>query len=206
MAELTYYPEVQDFVESRPVLTSLLTSMSIFLGLISISYPEDHPEWAVWSKAMLNLGHYIFPRGSEYARFYPALGAQLICYGVMFNKTARAIFSSSWPCFFGRVSFAVYLIHAPLIRTILTWGLWGMSTRPPSPGKNKDGHQIAQPWTPMGSKWVAFALIPLYYIILYRLALLWVAHVDPLCGRITNWVEEKIFRNENQVEKAGTLA
>lgn len=206
MAELTYYPEVQEFADSRRVLTPLVTSTMILLGLVAISYPEEHPEWAVWSTKMLKIGHYIFPANSEYARFYPGMGAQLICYGVMFNKTARAIFSSSWPCFFGKVSFAVYLIHAPLIRTAFTWGLYGMSTRPPSPGKDKEGHQLPQPWVPMGSRWVAVVLIPLYYVALYRLALLWVAHVDPLCGRITNWVEERIFKNDNQVEKSATLA
>jgi hypothetical protein len=206
MAELTYYPEVQDFVERRPLLISILSSLSIFLGMFAISYPEEHPEWAVWSNGMLKFGKSIFPTNAEFARFYPGLGAQLICYGVMFNKTARAIFSSSWPCFFGKVSFAIYLIHAPLIRTVLTWGLFGFSTRPPSPGNDKDGHPIPQPWVPLTSKWLAVFLIPIWYVFLYRMALLWISYVDPLCARATNWIEEKIFREENRTEKQPTLA
>ena len=201
MAELTFYPEVQQYVEGRPLTFSVLSSSMIVLGFFCTSYPEDKPEWAPWSNAMLKLGHYIFPARAEYARFYPAIGAQLICFGAMFNHTAKRILQTSWPCWLGKNSFAIYLIHAPLIRTLLTYMLWGASSRPPSPGQDKDGRPLPQPWIPMTSKVVAFICIPLFYVLLYRLSTLWVNHVDPFCGRVTNWVEERIFRDDTKVEK-----
>ena len=206
MAELTHSSEVQEYAEARPLSTSILSSSSILLGLLAISYPEDHADWTPWSMAMFKLGTFIFPQGSEYARFYPGVGAQLICFGVMFNHTARRIFSSSWPCFLGRVSFGVYLTHAPLIRTVLTWALFGFSTRPPWPGNDKNGHPLPQPWMPMTGTWVAVFAIPLWYIFLYRVAMLWVGYVDPLCAQITNWMEEKTFREERACEKMALQA
>ena len=125
----------------------------------------------------------------------------------MFNVTARKLFSSSLTCFFGKVSFGVYLTHAPLIRTVLTWLLFGFSTRPPWPGNDKEGHPLPQPWTPMGSPWLAVFAIPLWYLLLYKCATLWVAHVDPLCAAFSAWIEEKIWRTEGEgTEKVGMLA
>ena len=201
MAELTFSPEVQEYVEERPLTFAVLSSSSIALGLFAISFPEEHPEWAGWSTAMLRLGHYIFPAGSEFNRFYPGMGAQLICFGVMFNATAKRLLSTTWPCYLGKVSFAIYLLHAPLLRTVLTWMLFGLSHRPPSLGVDKEGKQLPRPWVPLTSKWAAIIIVPLFYVILYRVAALWVQHVDPLCGRITNWIEERIFRDESKNEK-----
>ena len=201
MAELTYSPAVQEYIEDRPVTFAVLSSSSIVLGIFTISYPEENPEWADWSKGMLQLGHYIFPAGSEFNRFYPGMGAQLICFGIMFNATAKRLLSTAWPCYLGKVSFAIYLLHAPLLRTVLTWMLFGLSHRPPSPGADKEGEPLPQPWVPLFSRWATFVLIPLFYVILYRTAALWVHYVDPFCGRVTNWIEERIFRDESKNEK-----
>ena len=206
MAELTYYPEFTEFIESRPLTFSILPVTMIFLGLLSISFPEEHPEWTAWSAAMLRVGYYIIPKNAEFARFYPALGAQLICFGSMLSAPIKRALSSPWPCFLGRMSFAIYLLHAPLIRSVLTYMLFGFSRRPPSPGVNADGHPLPQPWVPLTSRWATFILIPLWYVFLYKCATLWVAHVDPFCGRITNWVEERIFREDSKSEKSVSQA
>ena len=179
----------------------MLSSSLIFLGIFVISYPEEHSEWAVWSNAMTIFGGYIFPERAEFASFYPALGAQMICFGVMFNHTAKRLLSSPWPCFFGRVSFAIYLLHAPLLRTLLTYFLFGLSRRPSSPGLDKNGHDMPQPWIPLTSTFGTIMLIPLWYVILYRIAQLWVQHVDPFCGRVTDWIEKRLFREEHVAEK-----
>jgi hypothetical protein len=201
MAEMHYSSEVHHYVEKRPATFAVLSSTLIFLGLFANSYPEVKPEWAPWSDNMSTLGHYIFPERAEYARFYPSLGAQMICLGVMFNQTAKRLLSTRLPCFMGRHSFAVYLIHAPLIRTVFTWMLYGLSQRPPSPGKDDKGNDLPRPWVPLTSRWSLFIVIPLFYLIVYRLAVLWSTYVDPACGRVCNWIEQKIFRQEERMEK-----
>ena len=201
MAELTYYPEFNNFIEERPLTFTLVSPALILLGLLSMSYPEEHPEWTQWSSAMFRLGHYIFPRGAEFARFYPGMGAQLVCFGALVGAPAKRWLSSPWPCFLGRVSFAIYLLHAPLLRTLLTWMLFGLSTRPPSPGVDEHGNPLPQPWVPITSQWGKFFVIPLWYVMLYKIATYWVAFVEPFCGRVTNWIEERIFRDDSKGEK-----
>jgi peptidoglycan/LPS O-acetylase OafA/YrhL len=201
MAEMTLDPDVQAYAERRPYLAGLLSTISILLGLIAISYPEENPEWAAWSSAMQRAGNYLFPAQAEYSRFYPSIGGELICLGVMFNQTAKRMLSSSPLCYLGKVSFAISLIHAPLVRTVLTYMLFGLSTRPPSPGVNEQGNPLPQPWVPMTSKWVAILCIPLFYYVLYRIANLWVKYVEPWCGKVTDWIEQRVFREESRAEK-----
>ena len=201
MAELNFTPQVQAFQERRPITMALVSSTMIFLGFLCNSYPEMNAEWAPWSRRMIQVGKVIFPSGSELPRFYPGIGAQLVCLGVMFNGTAKRILASPWLCWFGKVSWPVYLIHGTLIRVILSPMLFGMSTRPPWPGNDKDGRPLPQPWRPLYSHWNIVIAIPIFYVLLYRLALLWASYVDPMCGKITNWIEAKIFRPEDLGDK-----
>lgn len=205
MAEMNFTPEVHQFAENRPITTSVVSGLLILTGFFCNSFPEASPDWAGWSRAMLRLGAHIFPQHAEQARFYPGLGAQMVCLGIMFNGTAKRILSSPWLCWFGKVSWPVYLIHGTLIRVILAPLLFGLSERPPWPGNDQDGKPLPQPWRPLYSRWILLAAIPFFYVLLYRLALFWASHVDPLCGRITNWVEAKVFRPEES-EKSVQLA
>jgi hypothetical protein len=205
MAEMNHTPEVQEYTEARPITTSIVSSTLILVGILCNSFPEVNADWTGWSRAMIELGKRIFPYGGEQARFYPGLGAQMICLGIMFNTTAKRLFSSRWLCWFGKVSWPVYLIHGTLIRVVLSPLLYGLSERPPWPGNDKDGHPLPQPFRPLYSRWAILVAVPFFYVLTYRLAMLWAAHVDPMCGRITNWIEAKIFRPEES-EKSIQLA
>ena len=201
LAELSLDRDVQDYTTARPVIFTLFSSLSIVLGIYILSYPEENPEWARWSANMLQFGYNIFPNGSEFARFYPALGANILTLGIIFNSTAKRILSHWSICWLGKMSFAIYLLHAPLIRTLLTWMLYGASSRPLSPGQDEQGHDLPLGWVPLASRWVCFIIIPLFYVLLYRIAQVWTTHVDPWCSRVTNWVEEKAFREDSKTEK-----
>ena len=203
LAELSLDSNVQSFITDRPIIVSLISSTFIIFGLYVVSYPEENPEWARWSMGLMNLGHYIFPQGSEYARFYPGLGSDLLTFGVAFNTTAKRLLSHSALCWMGKMSFAIYLLHAPLIRTVLTWMLFGISPRPPPP---LPGQNLPPEWIPIISHWAVIIIVPLFYIILYRIAQMWVLHVDPWCGRVTSWIEDRVFREESKAEKPGSMA
>ena len=206
LAELSLDSDVQSYISDRPIMVSLLSSTLIISGLYIVSYPEENPEWARWSMGLLNFGHYIFPQGSEYARFYPGLGSDLLTLGIAFNTTAKRVLSHSALCWLGKMSFAIYLLHAPLIRTLLTWMLFGISSQPLPPGKNLQGQDLPPEWIPIVSRWAVIIIVPLFYVMLYRIAQMWVLHVDPWCGRVTNWIEERIFREEARIEKSVSMA
>lgn len=172
----------------------------IILGLYFCSYPEENPEWAPWSNSMLQFGHWIFPAGVEYSRYYPGMGADIVATGVMFNATAKKILSHRFLCWMGKLSWPVYLLHAPLIRTVLTWVLFGASVRPQQ-GKDANGNQLPPGWLPIANNWVVVFAIPLFYVFLYRVAGLWASYVDPWCTKVTQHFEELVFRDDAKAEK-----
>lgn len=172
----------------------------IILGLYFCSYPEENPEWAHWSNNLLHLGHWIFPSGVEYARYYPGMGADIVATGVMFNTTAKKLLSHRFLCWMGKLSWPVYLLHAPLIRTVLTWVLFGASVRPQQE-KDPDGNQPPPGWLPIANPWVVTFAIPLFYVFLYRVAGLWAQYVDPWCTNVTQRFEELVFRDDAKVDK-----
>lgn len=206
LAELSLDQDVQAYASERPKIFSLTSAFLIFLSLYLLSYPEDNPDWARWSNAMTNFGRYIFPANSEYARFYPGLGANLLTLGIIFNHTAKKILSHPALCWLGKLSFAIYLLHAPLLRTLLTWMLYGASSQPSLPGKDSEGKDLPPAWVPPVSRWLCFILVPLWYVMIYKIAQAWTAYVDPWCGRLTNWLEDKAFREEAKIEKPLLLA
>ena len=200
LAELSIDGDVASWSSSHPFIQSIGSASLILLGLFFCSYPEEHPTWARWSTGLLHLGNWIFPHGVEYARYYPGLGADILALGVMFNTTAKKILSHSFLCWMGKLSWPVYLLHAPLIRTVLTWALFGASVRPPQ-GKDDKGNQLPPGWLPIANRWVVMFAIPLFYVFLYRVAGLWANHVDPWCTRVTQWFEELVFRDDAKTEK-----
>ena len=195
LAELTLDPDVQNYAALHNYARSGLSAGLIVLGLFFMSYPEENPSWARWSQNLSILGKYIFPVNAEYARYYPGMGVNILTLGVMFNTTAKKILSTSFFCWMGKLSFPIYLLHAPLIRTVLAWVLFGASIRPDQ-GKDEEGNQLPPGWLPIANRWVVVMALPLFYVFLYRVANLWAQYIDPFCGRVTNWFEELVFRDD----------
>lgn len=204
LAEISLDRDIQELVDRHPYLKMVGSACCIILGLFFCSYPENKPEWARWSDFLTRMGHYMFPAGVEYARYYPGLGSNILTVGVMFNETAKKLLSQRLFLFLGKNSFPIYLIHAPLIRTTLTWILFGFNARPDN-GKDDKGNQIPPGWLPVASTWVCLVVIPIWYVFLYRVANLWSNYVDPFCGRVTQWFEDLVFRDDAKVSSEKPL-
>lgn len=204
LAEITLDPGIQAVAAEHNLIRTFTSGAAIILGLYFASYPENNPEWSRWSNGLTLLGNYIFPKGVEYSRYYSALGVNILATGILFNNTSKKILSNTLFLFMGKLSFAIYLLHAPLIRTVLTYGLFGFSVRPDG-GKDEHGNDLGPGLLPVANRWVCVFVIPLFYIFLYRVAALWAAYVEPFCGRVTNWFENLVFQEDAKVSQEKPL-
>ena len=194
-AEMSLDNDIREWTERHSYFRTVASAFCILLGIFFCSYPEENPEWTRWSNTLTKLGNMIFPNDVEYARYYPGLGSNILTLGVMYNDTTKELLSNRFFLFLGKNSFPVYLLHAPLLRTVLTYFLFGFSSRPDQ-GKDEQGHDLPPGWLPLANTWVCLIVIPLYYVFLYRVANLWSNYVDPFCGRVTQWFEDTVFRDD----------
>lgn len=192
---------MQHYAADYPILRTVISSSLIVIGLFFCSYPEENVEWAMWSRCLLKLGTIIFPEGCELSRFFPGFGADLILTGVVFSPGVQGVLSHPILTFLGRLSWPVYLIHGPLMRTVLTWMLYGVSVPEQIHGRDVDGHDLPPVRLQRANRWICLFAIPLYYLFVYRVAQFWLLYVDPWCGRATRWLEDCTFQDDAKTEK-----
>ncbi|KAF2000533.1 hypothetical protein P154DRAFT_465716 [Amniculicola lignicola CBS 123094] len=163
------------------VLPAPVPALMIITGLFMAGYPQDNPQNAHWSHMMSKFMHSLAGKDSDVRRYWDHLGASTVLLGIFFSRNARRVLTSPIFNFVGRVSFPVYLMHNTMIKTVLTWMVYLPSAM--NPPRNEKGEQMD---LRRGSRTHVFIAIAIFYYILYRTAALWVAHIDPLCGKIVN--------------------
>ncbi|KAF3492268.1 uncharacterized protein GIQ15_01785 [Arthroderma uncinatum] len=184
LAELSYLPPPK---KSR--IASILPFFAVTLGLYLCSFPNQFADQARWSRQLEQLGHRIFPKNAAMGRAWPNLGAQLLCFGVMYSPQMRQVLSHKWLHWIGGLSFAIYLLHGMLMRTVLAWIVFGPNallgvTVPGKLANGADGQVVPQP----GDAVIAF-LLPIFFAILLFVCSLWNRFVEPYFGYATSWLE-----------------
>ncbi|OCK84506.1 hypothetical protein K432DRAFT_119297 [Lepidopterella palustris CBS 459.81] len=163
------------------VLPAPIPVVLILLGMFMSGFPQDSPDHAAWSDNMAKLMHALTPKDTDIRRYWDSLGASTVILGIFFSRNARRVLTSPVFNFLGRVSFPVYLLHNSLIKSVLTWMVYLPSAM--NPPRNAKGEQLD---LQRGSTAHMFIAIAIFYYILYRMAMLWVQYIDPLCAKIVN--------------------
>lgn len=163
------------------VLPAPFPALLILIGMFMSSYPQDAPEHAAWSHTMARFMHKLVPKDADVRRYWDSLGASSVLLGIFFSRNARRVLTSSVFNFLGRVSFPVYLLHNTLIKSVLTWMIYLPSAM--NPPRDEKGEQMD---LQRGSTTHIFIAVGVFYYILYRMALLWVVYIDPLCAKVVN--------------------
>lgn len=203
LSDLSNHQPTLDFVNSRQWVRRFVPPVLMFIGLWVASYPEDHADWAGWSQQLKDFSTYILLMKQDTARFYTGLGMDFICVAIFLSPTLKDVLSSKYLLWLGKNSFAVYLIHGTLIRTVLTWCMYGM-TIPAKVEKEVEGKMtlVQGPGLKHGGYVYMTIFIPLFFCLLYFLANLWTSHVDPLCARWTAAFERATL-NESEKTTSG---
>lgn len=192
LSDFSYHTALKDWIAKHPRGRKMLTIPLTIFALLLASYPGEHPEWAGWSNVMLKVSHYIFPPGVNVGKRYTALAIDMIILAIFFSPTTKDFLSSRLLLWLGKQSFAVYLIHGTMLRVVLCWMLYGISGQPwkgPEPltdDKRDDWLRIRPPW-------VVGISIPVWIGLVYLLAALWTAYVDPFCASMTQKLEKAVF-------------
>ena len=177
----------------------------LLLGLHLSGYPEKAPEWAGWSGQLAGIGHWIFPIGTEYWRFWPSIGAQLITVAVLMSPLLQKFLSHPALTWLGSLSFPIYLLHGPLIRSVLSWMLFGWRNPIYYYTKNFDG-SVASTWQriPFPDNWVFCIALPVFFLVLLALSHHWTMFVEPWCAALTKRMEE-IMYGDNETTMGNAL-
>lgn len=91
----------------------------------------------------------------------------------------------------GQVSFPLYLIHGPLLRSVLIWMVFGARKLVWVPDRGTAGEQTREVTVlPMPKAWVVILSVPVFFVILGAASQCWNVYVEPRCAKVTRWVED----------------
>lgn len=196
LADLQNNESANAFVTERRRLCRLLSTVLLLLGLAIASFPEGHAEWMTWSRVELAILKPILPHDPDFPRFASGIGLELITLGLHFSPWLRDLLSSRSLLWFGKQSFAVYLLHGPLLRWILVWMLYGVSL--PADVTNEKGETVPGPALPFPGRGRYVAALAFWIPLNYGVALLWTTYVDPWCARMTERLVGHVLLKRNE--------
>lgn len=187
LCDVQNHPAANDFLVQRPKTSKILAVVFLILGLYVASYPEGHADWVTWSRWQYEVLRHITPKNAEIPRFASGIGLQLITIGLHFSPALRDLLSSKPLLWLGKQSFAVYLLHGPLLRSVLCWMVYGIYVPPDI--TNEAGELLhGKLMFPGGLR--LLLTLPFWIPLNYGAAMLWTTYVDPYCANLT----EKIVK------------
>jgi peptidoglycan/LPS O-acetylase OafA/YrhL len=189
LAELT----MCDFPRVEIAIVKCIPFVSSAFGLLLMSFPNEYYDWAPWSRKLHELGSFVFPSGVEFGRAWPGIGAQILCYSVCFSASLRQAMSRKFLLWLGGASYSLYLLHGPLMRSVLAWLVFGPMMVVGERVSGEDGNYTAE-----GSGgyvalpgWPFFVLVlPVFWAFLVLTVHLWNSKVEPKFAVATKWLEE----------------
>lgn len=194
LAELLFN---QDDTPSQFISSRHFRIFRMFLvatGILIAGYPETNAEWTTWSSSLQILGRNIFRPDTELSRSWGSVGATLIMLGVLYSPTIQHGLSHPILVWMGKVSFAVFLIHSLLLRSVLCWMLFRFSTAPPDMA-DEEGNIHTMPLPRAGGIGLVVA-IAVFFPVVYLYSYLWSIYVEPRCNQLTEWVEDHMVDSD----------
>lgn len=193
LSDLQNHQPAIDWANNRVWTRRYLAPLLLFIGLFIASYPEDHSEYTSWSRALYTFSTWILPEKYDKGRFMTGLGLQVIVMGIHFSPRLKDMLSNKYFLWFGKNSFAVYLIHGMLLRWWLVWACYGITM--PQDFKNEKGEMqhgpklTLKPW-PYLVFW-----IPIWFVAMYSTASMWTKYVDPVCAKWSLAIERYVWKD-----------
>ncbi|KIV84971.1 hypothetical protein PV11_00716 [Exophiala sideris] len=187
LAELSLSKIPKAAADLSPYLSPLLIPISLFL----MSYPGSYAESAGWSNWLHENGIRFLPEvaSENLDRMYGSLGGILLMVGIIISPHARWVLSQGPLVWLGEVSFAIYLLHGMLLRTVFAWVLQIGQPLTPFGRRAEDGAEYRIERYPVpGFLHCTLATIVLALCVAGA-SHVWNMKLEPLFGKITNKLE-----------------
>jgi len=169
----------------------LITVPLALLALVFMSMPMDNYWSTKWSGTIMDFFHPVFPEYTEPPRQVISLGAQLLCLSIVLSPILRQIFTSAPLLWVGKVSFAIYLLHGPLMRSVLSWCLYFGST--PLEIPSEIPAVLLYP-LPGGFRMIMSLMV--FLVVLGGVAHLWTTRMEPVFAKLTKKAEDVMFTTD----------
>lgn len=180
----------------RRIWQLLRAPLFFTFGMYIASYPEMHPDRATWSKHLQYIASWILPEGYDTARFYSAWGLEFIVLAIHYSPRAKDILANQTFLWLGKNSFAVYLLHGTLIRTLLAWAIFGVTM--PLDQAHEDGTITPGPNLKAKGPWTKAFWFPVFFVLLYAVSHVWTTRVDPKCAEWSRAIEKYTWKEESK--------
>ena len=196
LAEFSNRLPSHSITHQRNPFIRAMTGVSLLLGLHVSGYPEVSPEWTSWSQNLAQIGYFIFP-GKDYWRYWTSIGAQLITLAVVTSPWIQEMLSHPAFVWLGSVSLPLYLIHGPLVRSLLAWMVFGWQKPVSHSTKDVNGKRMDS-WQrrSIPDGWVFCIVLPVFLMILLWASHLWTTWVEPWCASVIKRMEEVMCGTE----------
>ncbi|KAL1861398.1 hypothetical protein Daus18300_008929 [Diaporthe australafricana] len=205
LADLSLHRPTQNFIASNHRILSLVVAPLLILsGLFLGSYPQEHEDWSRWSlglqQTFVNMdppspgasrGSFLVPEGTDARRRFSSIAIQFCAVAVFVSPVLREALSNRYFLWLGRHSFAVYLVHGTILRTVGMWIAYGLT---PRFEQHEDGSY--EEFLHTRSKSSVHLAILVFVVLTYSAAWAWMRWVDTACARATQWLESKVFQAE----------
>ncbi|KAK4096445.1 hypothetical protein N658DRAFT_436117 [Parathielavia hyrcaniae] len=211
LAELSQHRPTQNFISTHQrLLTYVVAPLILLVGGFIGSYPQEHEDWSSWSRFLhshlVKGGSIVVPEGSNVNRRTSGFFIMCAAVSLFLSPLFQKLLSHRLLIWLGHHSFAVYLVHGTILRTVGIWIVYGISGEPWEPaGKNEDGTDRPQEWIPPRGRSYKMVAVVVFTALTYAAAWAWMKWVDTACARTTQWLENKVF-DDDEGEGNGGLA
>src|SRR5579859_1884660 len=177
------------------------------LGLYLGSYPEEMEDQMNWSQKMHVWGVTYLPECNPFLRvphlivvnhqrLYSTIGGSFLIISLLLSPHLRHILSHRHLVFLGGISYALYLLHATLMRSLLAYIIYNIPKRSERRVVvvNHLGEQVridtvvTEVWRGWGV--VRSLLFGVWMVLLLMLAHLWRRRVDGISLGVAKWLEQ----------------